>query len=263
MTVAEIIFLLLGKMSLFEAITHAFGTAGTGGFGIRADSIAGYSPYIQWVITIFMLLFGINFNIYFLLLIKRTVNALKSTELWAYIAIVVACVTAISFNIYHMYDNIGTAIRHAAFQVSSIITTTGFATTDFNLWPTFSKGILLILMLVGACAGSTGGGFKVSRVMLLIKYAIRQEENMIDIKFLRENPEVVKENIKKKFQDHKLVLVDEIIELDKQSRDLTLMCDDLRMRRNSISKEIGGLMAKGLKDEANPYDYYYVIYEKK
>ena len=174
MTVAEVILLLFGKMSFFEAVTHAFGTAGTGGFGIRADSVAGYSPYLQWVITIFMLLFGINFNIYFLLLVKRTVNALKSTELWAYTGIVVACVTAISFNIYHMYDNVGTAIRHAAFQVSSIITTTGFATTDFNLWPTFSKGILLILMLVGACAGSTGGGFKVSRIIILIK-AIKRE----------------------------------------------------------------------------------------
>lgn len=174
MTIAEIIFLLLGKMSLFEAVTHAFGTAGTGGFGIKADSIAGYSPYIQWVITVFMLLFGINFNIYFLLLVKRTVNALKSTELWAYVGIVAVCITAISINIYHMYENVGDTIRHAAFQVSSIITTTGFATDDFNLWPTFSKGVLLILMLVGACAGSTGGGFKVSRIIILIK-AIRRE----------------------------------------------------------------------------------------
>ena len=174
MTVAEIIFLLLGKMPLFEAITHTFGTAGTGGFGVKSDSIAGYSPYIQWVITIFMLLFGINFNIYFLLLVKKTVSALKSTELWTYLGIVAVCITAISINIYHMYDNIGQAIRHAAFQVSSIVTTTGFATTDFNLWPTFSKGVLLILMLVGACAGSTGGGFKVSRIIILVK-AIKRE----------------------------------------------------------------------------------------
>ncbi len=174
MTVAEIIFLLLGKMSLFEAVTHAFGTAGTGGFGVKADSIAGYSPYLQWVITIFMLLFGINFNIYFLLLVKRMVSALKSTELWTYLGIVFASVTAISINIYPIYENIGQALRHAAFQVSSIITTTGFATADFNLWPTFSKGILLILMLVGACAGSTGGGFKVSRIIILIK-AIKRE----------------------------------------------------------------------------------------
>lgn len=174
MTVAEIIFLLLGKMSLFEAVTHAFGTAGTGGFGVKADSIAGYSPYLQWVITIFMLLFGVNFNIYFLLLVKRMVSALKSTELWTYLGIVVASIAAISINIYPIYENVSEALRYAAFQVSSIITTTGFATADFNLWPTFSKGILLILMLVGACAGSTGGGFKVSRIIILIK-AIKRE----------------------------------------------------------------------------------------
>ena len=179
MTVAEIIFLLFGKMSFFEAVTHAFGTAGTGGFGIRADSVAGYSPYLQWVITIFMLLFGINFNIYFLLIIKRTINALKSTELWAYVGIVVACVTAISINIYHMYDNVGTAIRHAAFQVGSIITTTGFATADFNMWPGLSRAILFLLMFIGGCAGSTAGGLKISRVMLLFKTVGRELKRLV------------------------------------------------------------------------------------
>ena len=174
MTVAEIIFLLFGGMSLFEATVHSFSTAGTGGFGIKADSIAGYSPYIQWVITIFMLLFGINFNIYFLLIIKRMGSALKSSELWTYIGMVAASAAAITVNIYPIYQNFSEAFRLASFQVATIITTSGFATADFNLWPTFSKIILFILMFTGGCAGSTSGGFKISRIVILVK-AIKRE----------------------------------------------------------------------------------------
>ena len=166
-TILVTVLLAVGGMPLFDSLVHAFGTAGTGGFGIKADSIAGYNPYLQWVITFGMLAFGVNFNIYFLLLLRRFGEALRSTELWTYLGIVGASVLAITVNISSMYASWGEGLRHAAFQVSSIITTTGYATTDFDLWPEFSKAILLLLMFMGACAGSTGGGLKVSRVVIL------------------------------------------------------------------------------------------------
>ena len=169
LTVVEIFMLRLGNMPWFDSIVHSFGTAGTGGFGIKADSIASYSPYLQWVITVFMILFGVNFNIYFLLLIKRFKSVLKSTEMWVYFGIIAISVLCISFNIYPIYNDVSDTVREAAFQVGSIITTTGYATHDFNTWPSFSKAILFALMLIGACAGSTGGGFKVSRVIILFK----------------------------------------------------------------------------------------------
>ncbi len=169
MTIIEIVLLRLGNMPWFDSIVHSFGTAGTGGFGIKADSIASYSPYLQWVITIFMILFGVNFNIYFLLIIGRIRSILKSTELWVYLGVIALAVLGISFNIYPMYNDVSDTVRYAAFQVGSIITTTGYATADFDLWPSFSKAILFSLMLIGACAGSTGGGFKVSRVIIVFK----------------------------------------------------------------------------------------------
>lgn len=172
-TFLQIIFLVAGGMPLFDSVIHSFGTAGTGGFGIKADSIAGYSPYLQWVITIFMLIFGINFNLFYLLIIKRFKSVLKSAELWCYIAIVVVSTAAISINIYSSYSGIAETVRTAAFQVSSIITTTGYATTDFNLWPGLSKTILVTLMFIGGCAGSTAGGFKLSRVIILFKSTFR------------------------------------------------------------------------------------------
>lgn len=179
MTVIEIILLICGGMPFFDSLIHSFGTAGTGGFGIKADSIAGYTPYMQWVITIFMVLFGVNFNIYYLLITKKLRSILQSSELWTYLGIIVVSIILITFNIYPMYHNISVAIRDSAFQVSSIITTTGYATTDFDLWPTFSKCILLLLMFIGASAGSTGGGLKVSRLMLLIKRVRQQLHHML------------------------------------------------------------------------------------
>ena len=169
MTIIQIILLLFGGMPLFDSIVHSLGTAGTGGFGIKGDSITGYSPYCQWVIAIFMLLFGINFNLYYLLLLRKVRSVLRSEELWFYITLVIAAVTAISIDIYPMYQSFSETVRQSAFQVASIISTTGYATTDFNLWPTLSKTLLLFLMFVGACAGSTAGGFKVSRAVLLLK----------------------------------------------------------------------------------------------
>lgn len=174
LTILQIIFLLIGKMPLFDSICTAFGTAGTGGFGIKNDSIAGYSTYLQVVITIFMILFGVNFNIYFLLLMKKYTQAFKNEEVRYYLGIIAAAILLITFNIRHMFGNIGIAFQQAAFQVGSIITTTGFATTDFNQWPVVSKTVLVILMFIGACAGSTGGGIKVSRLVILCK-TVRKE----------------------------------------------------------------------------------------
>lgn len=168
-TLVEVVMLRLGGMSLFESFIHTFGTAGTGGFGSRADSIASYSPYLQWVITVFMLIFGINFNLYYMLLIKKFRPVFKSEELRAYFLFFFASTALITVNILPQYGSFGESLRLAAFQVASIVTTTGYATADFDMWPGLSKTILLILMFVGSCAGSTAGGFKVSRVVMLLK----------------------------------------------------------------------------------------------
>lgn len=173
-SLTEIILLIAGKMPFFDAITTTFGTAGTGGFGIKNDSIGGYSPYIQVVVTIFMLLFGVNFNIYFWVITKKPKQILKCEEVRVYFGIVLTSIAVIAYNIRDLFPTVKESIRHAAFQVASIITTTGFATTDFNIWPEVSRTILVILMFIGACAGSTGGGIKVSRILILIK-TIRKE----------------------------------------------------------------------------------------
>ena len=169
MTVIEVLLLYFGGMSFFDSLLHSFGTAGTGGFGIKADSLGSYTSYQQWVVAIFMLLFGVNFNIYYLLLMRKFKSIAKSTEVWVYFGIVAVAIIMIAINIYPLYGDVSDTIKHSAFQVSSIITTTGYATQDFNLWPSFSKAIIFCLMLVGACAGSTGGGFKVSRFVILLK----------------------------------------------------------------------------------------------
>ena len=179
LTVLQTVLLLAGGMSLFDSLVHTFGTAGTGGFGIKADSIASYSPYCQWVIAIFMLIFGVNFNLYYLLLLRRIRTALKSSELWCYISIVFVSVAAITVNIAPIYKNFSTALRNSTFQVASIISTTGFATADFDLWPGLSKAILLLLMFCGACAGSTAGGLKVSRVVMLFKSVTKEIRKML------------------------------------------------------------------------------------
>ena len=178
LTLLQLIFLLLGRMPLFDALTTTFGTAGTGGFGVKNDSIGGYSPYIQVVVTVFMILFGVNFNVYYLIIKKKAKLAAQSTEVRLYFLIIFVSIVLITANIAGMFDSLAEALRHAAFQVGSIITMTGFATTDFDIWPSFSKTILVILMFIGACAGSTGGGIKVSRILILLK-AVRRELNLI------------------------------------------------------------------------------------
>lgn len=186
MTVIEIILLLAGGMSLFDSIVHSFGTAGTGGFGIKNASIGYYdSAYIDWVIGIFMLLFGINFNIYYFLLTGKLIKILQSEELRWYLGIVAASVIGVTVNILPRYESAFDALRYAFFQVSSIVTTTGYATADFGVWPTFSQVILVILMFIGACASSTGGGLKVSRVIILIKTAFREIRHQINPREVR------------------------------------------------------------------------------
>ncbi len=183
MTVVMTLLLWCKDMNLFESLVHTFGTAGTGGFGVKNDSIGSYSAYSQWVITVFMLLFGINFNLYCLILFKRVKAALRSGELWCYLSIVAVSVLVITLNITSVTadacSSLGDTVRHSAFQVASIITTTGFSTVDFNMWPAFSKMLLVILMFIGGCAGSTAGGLKVSRIILMFKAVRRNLKHMI------------------------------------------------------------------------------------
>ena len=198
MTLANVVFLLFGRMPLFDAICTAFGTAGTGGFGIKNDSMASYSPYIQNVTTVFMLLFGVNFSCYYLLLLRQFKDVFKDEELRLYWAIVAAAVFLIVLNIRHMYPTLEETVRHAAFTVSTIITTTGFATTDFDLWPAFSKAVILFLMVVGACAGSTGGGLKIARLLLLMKSLRRNISQILNprkVQVIRNNGAPVSEKI--------------------------------------------------------------------
>ena len=198
MTIINIIFLVVGDMPPFEAVCTALGTAGTGGFGIKNDSMASYSPYLQNVTTIFMILFGVNFSCYYLLLIREWKSVVKDEELRLYIGIILGSILLIVLNTRGLYGTLEETIRHAAFQVGSIITTTGYATTDFDLWPSFSKTILLCLMVVGACAGSTGGGLKVARLLLLLKGLrrnIRQMLNPRKVELVRNNDQVVDEKV--------------------------------------------------------------------
>lgn len=177
-TIVEVVVLCLCRMPLFDALTTTFGTVGTGGFGIKNDSLTGYSPVIQNVVTVFMILSGVNYAVYFCILKKKFKDAFSMEEVRWYFLIILASVGLIVWNIRPFYTSLEETIRHAFFQVGSIITTTGFSTVDFNAWPQFSKTILVILMFVGACAGSTGGGIKVSRFVILTK-AMKKEVSMM------------------------------------------------------------------------------------
>ena len=174
LTLVQNLFYLLGGMPLFDTLCNAFATAGTGGFAIRADSFAGYGYYHQTVTTVFMALFGVNFSIYFFLLRRKFDLVWKNTELRWYVVIILSSVALITLNILPLYPRAYDALHHAAFSVSSVITTTGFGTENFDLWPEFSRVILVFLMLIGACAGSTGGGLKISRLVILVKMVQRE-----------------------------------------------------------------------------------------
>ncbi len=194
LTAIEVVFLLAGGMNLFDAVTHAFSTAGTGGFSSYNASVAHFnSAYIDGVITVFMILFGINFNLYFFLLLKEFKSVFKNEELRAYLGIIAGATVVITCNIAGGYHSLLKAFRYAAFQVASVITTTGFVTADFNKWPELSKCVLLLVMVIGASAGSTGGGIKVSRLLILVKSIRRELKTMIHPKAVN----IVKINGKK------------------------------------------------------------------
>ncbi|MBR3484244.1 MAG: TrkH family potassium uptake protein [Lachnospiraceae bacterium] len=175
----ECIILLICGLDLFESLCTTFGTIGTGGFGTRNDSIASMSPAIQWVVTIFMILSGVNYSMYFLILRKKFKQALSMEEIRLYFFVIVVAVVAISINISNMYPTMSETVRTASFQVGTLITSTGFATTDYDMWPEFSKTILILCMFMGACAGSTGGGIKMSRILILWKSFKNQIRNLI------------------------------------------------------------------------------------
>ncbi len=185
MTILQIILLLCAKMPLFDSLVTTFGSAGTGGFGIKNDSMASYTPAIQTITGVFMMLFGVNFTAYYLILAKRPKDALKSEEVRAYLAIILVSTLLIAFDARAAFTSVGDALNKAFFQVSSIITTTGFTSANFDLWPSFSKSILVVLMFVGACAGSTGGGLKVSRIVIWVKNLFRELQQMIHPRSVR------------------------------------------------------------------------------
>ncbi|MGN0678498.1 MAG: TrkH family potassium uptake protein [Oscillospiraceae bacterium] len=178
LTALEFVLLLFGGMTTFEALNTAFATAGTGGFGIYNSSIGGFSPYIQIVVTVFMLLFSVNFNSYFLIILRKFKDAFN-TEVIVFFSVVAVAVGVISLNVFPLYNSLGESVRHSAFAVASIISTTGFSTEDFNLWPELSRTILVLIMFIGACAGSTGGGIKVSRIIILIKSMAKELLGMV------------------------------------------------------------------------------------
>lgn len=180
LTAIETLFLLGGGMSFFEALLHAFATAGTGGFSTRGASIAAFnSLYIEIVISVFMLLFAVNFNLYFLLLLGRVRDVLKNQELRCFACIVAFSMLSIAWNISGQYSGFAEALRYSSFTVASLVSSTGFGTADFTQWPQYSQWLLVIIMFIGACAGSTGGGLKLSRVMLLIRAAFADLRHMI------------------------------------------------------------------------------------
>lgn len=179
MTLLEIILLFVCGMPLFDSICSAFGTAGTGGFGIKNDSFTSYAPHLQWIVAVFMLLFGANFNFYYYLVTRQGIKAIKMSETKVYLAVAAVATGIVCFSIYGQYGNIEESLRHSLFQVATCMTTTGFATTDFDLWPTLAKFVLVALMFIGACASSTGGGIKISRFQIMFKTIKREIESYI------------------------------------------------------------------------------------
>lgn len=199
MTLLEMLLLLAGGMPVFDSITISFGTAGTGGFGIKNSSLGDYSPYIQWVVTVFMILFGVNFNAFYLIVFGKIKKALRMEEVRYYFLIILAAIGIIFLNIWNSSMAAVDALRHASFQVASIITTTGYSTLDFDTWSQTCKAVLVLLMFIGACAGSTGGGIKVSRIVIMIKTVIKELNSYIHPKSIK------KINFENKPVEHEVV----------------------------------------------------------
>ncbi len=185
MTILEIVFLLFGGMTFFESVNTSLATAGTGGFGIKNDSLLSYSPYIQWVVAVFMILFGVNFNVYYLLLFGQVRKALKCEEVRYYLLITLGAIGIICANILATVGNLGDALRHSVFTVGSLISSTGFATLDFDKWSATARTVLVTCMFIGACAGSTGGGIKVSRIIIAFKTVLKELNSYIHPKAVK------------------------------------------------------------------------------
>lgn len=180
LTVVLVVILLCCRMPLYDALVNAFATAGTGGFSVLNTSIAGYhNPAAEWVIAVFMVIFGVNFNLYYFLLIRRFRDVVKNEELRIFLILTAVATAAIAVNTWNLFETAGTCLRTAFFQVTTIMSTAGFATVDYNLWPAFSKTILVILMLTGSCAGSTAGGLKISRILILMKSIFREIKHVL------------------------------------------------------------------------------------
>ena len=184
-TVSEIVILFACGMPFFDSVCSAFGTAGTGGFGIKNDSFTSYAPHLQWIVAIFMLMFGANFNFYYYVTMRQGSKALKMSEVKVYIAVALISTALVSFSIRGIYGTVEETLRHSLFQVATVMTTTGFATTDFDLWPALAKFILVTLMFIGACASSTGGGIKISRFQIMFKALKREIESYIHPKTVK------------------------------------------------------------------------------
>ncbi len=247
LTVLEILLLLCGGMPLYDSLVNAFGTAGTGGFSVLNSSIAGYqSAYAEVVIGIFMILFGINFNLFCFLLIGKFKNFFKNEELWWYLGIITVAIVCITINISSLYSSLPHALRDAFFQVSSIITTTGFITANYDTWPMFSQVILVLLMFCGACAGSTGGGLKISRIVILIKSGWREIRHLIhprsvvSVKLDKKPVDtVVLRGVQAFFVTYMLVLVSSILLLSLENFDLTTTSTAVFACINNIGPGLG------------------------
>ncbi len=252
MTLAETLILTLCKMPLFDALTLSFGTAGTGGFSITNAGLSGYSPACQYVVAIFMILFGVNFNVYFLLLRRHLRQALRYEEARWYAIIIGISTLMICLNTLHLFTTIEQAFRHALFQVGSIITTTGYASTDFNLFPAFSKVLLVGLMFIGACAGSTGGGIKVSRIVILFKSAFNEMSRIIHprtIKKIRMERKVVEHGTIRSINtfmiSYTLIFVASILIISLDNFDFSTNFSGVAATLNNIGPGIGEIGPTG------------------
>ena len=252
MTVIEILLLRCGGMSFFESVTLSFGTAGTGGFGVRGDSITSYSLFCQTVIGVFMMLFGINFNIYFLLLCGKIKDVFKNEELRAYLLIMATAIIAITVDIRGMFDTISQSLHAAAFQVSSIMTTTGYTTVDFDKWPELSRMIIITVMCIGGCAGSTGGGLKVARLLLLLKNIKREFRHLIhprSVNIIRFDGKRVSNDVAQStsvyFAVYMIILVISVLLVSFDNMDMTSNVTAVIATFNNIGPGLGVVGATG------------------
>ena len=258
MTILEIILLRIGGMPLFDSITLSFGTAGTGGFGILNTSIGSYNTFCQAVITVFMIMFGVNFNMYFFLLCGRIRDVFKNEELRTYLGIMFSSIIIIAINIRNLSESVFAAFHTSAFQVASVMTTTGYSTTDFNQWPELSRAIMLIVMCIGGCAGSTGGGFKVSRVLILLKSAKKELKklshprsvNVITLDGKRVNDEVL-HGTTVYFTIYIIIMISSFLLVSADKMDITTNMTAVIATLNNIGPGLGKVGPAGNFSEYN------------